>query len=126
MQGDLVLDDPRPEENDLLRSVAFASFPGVETLVVEITKDQSSLRHVESWYMSLMRGSLERERETRWKDLKKIELRLGKKATLFESRFRKASEKSGKVGRSSCEERMVPLVVFVRRDATERRLEEWE
>jgi len=78
-------------------------------------------------YECLLRGSVELEWETRWKGLKRIELRRmkGGGAKLMEKRFRKSWEKAGRVsgrGRSSSEERLGPLVVFADEDGTERRL----
>ena len=80
-------------------------------------------------YECLLRGSMEAEWESRWKGLKRIELRRGEGggAKLMEKRFRKSWEKAGRDGgrgRSSSEERLGPLVVFVDGDGTERRLVE--
>ncbi|KAL7411685.1 hypothetical protein BDY24DRAFT_395721 [Mrakia frigida] len=127
--GGLQLDDPRGVESVIVRGVAFAMLPMIETLVVEFHKDENSAVKMDSIYRSLIVGSMEEERETRWKGLKRLEIRRkaggGKAARLVESRLRLCWEKSRKgriEGTDSCELRLTPLVVFVDEDGKERRL----
>ncbi|KAL7409216.1 hypothetical protein BDY24DRAFT_445094 [Mrakia frigida] len=128
MVGDLVLDDPRPTENNLVRNVAFSSLDTVQTLIVEFRKDAGSQSRADSMYDCLLRGSKDFEWESRWKGLKRLELRRGEGgegAKLMEKRFRKSWETAGKAGgrgRTSSEKRLGALVVFVDEDGTERRL----
>lgn len=109
-------------------ATAFAMLPMVEMLVIVFHKDESTAAKSDLIYKALMLGSLEEERETRWKGLKRLEIRRrGKAAKLVESRLRLSWKKSreGRIaGTDSCELRLAPLVVFVDNDGRERRLVE--